>query len=60
MAEATEQQQPSSDGAAAAEAAARVPWEEERDSFRDSPELFVGAAFAGGFILARLLRRLGG
>jgi hypothetical protein len=31
----------------------------EDDTFADRPELFVGAAFVGGFVLARLLRLLG-
>jgi hypothetical protein len=30
----------------------------ETDPFADRPELFVGAAFAGGFALAMILRRL--
>jgi hypothetical protein len=30
----------------------------ERDPFAERPEAFVGAAFAGGIALARLLRRL--
>ena len=29
------------------------------DAFDERPELFVGAAFAGGFALAQLLKRLG-
>ena len=29
----------------------------ERDAFAERPEAFVGAAFAGGFALALLLRR---
>jgi hypothetical protein len=29
------------------------------DAFAERPELFVGAAFAGGLALAMLLRRLG-
>ena len=33
---------------------------EERGSFARHPELFVGAAFAGAFAAAKLLRRLGG
>lgn len=28
------------------------------DAFRQRPELYVGAAFAGGFLFARLLKRL--
>jgi hypothetical protein len=28
------------------------------DAFADRPELFVGAAFAGGFVLAQILKRL--
>lgn len=29
------------------------------DPFAEHPELFVGAALAGGFILAQILKRLG-
>lgn len=29
------------------------------DAFAERPELFVGAAFAGGIVLAQLLKRLG-
>jgi hypothetical protein len=29
------------------------------DPFAQRPEVFVGAAFAGGFVLAQILRRLG-
>ena len=29
------------------------------DPFRDRPEVYVGAAFAGGFVLAQILRRFG-
>jgi hypothetical protein len=29
------------------------------DAFRERPELFVGAAFVGGFALAQILKRLG-
>ena len=31
----------------------------EHDSFAERPELFVGAAFAGGLVLAGVLRWLG-
>jgi hypothetical protein len=31
----------------------------EEDVFSDRPELFVGAAFVGGFALAQILKRLG-
>lgn len=40
-------------------AGASPPWESEHDPFRSSPELFVGAAFLGGLVLARMLRRIG-
>jgi hypothetical protein len=30
----------------------------ESDGFAERPELFVGAAFVGGFLLAQLLKRL--
>jgi hypothetical protein len=33
--------------------------ESEGSAFRERPELFVGAAFVGGFALAQILRRLG-
>jgi hypothetical protein len=29
------------------------------DPFADRPELYVGAAFAGGFVIAKILGRLG-
>ena len=29
------------------------------DAFAEHPELFVGAAFAGGFVVAQILRRFG-
>jgi hypothetical protein len=29
------------------------------DTFAERPELFVGGAFAGGLIIAQLIRRLG-
>jgi len=29
------------------------------DAFANRPELFVGAAFVGGFALAQLLKRMG-
>ena len=32
--------------------------ESEQDSFAERPELFVGAAFAGGLVLALILRRI--
>jgi len=31
----------------------------EEDSFAERPELFVGAAFLGGFVLAQILKRFG-
>jgi len=31
----------------------------ERDAFSERPEVFVGAAFAGGLVVAGLLRWLG-
>ena len=31
----------------------------DEDTFAERPELFVGAAFAGGLVLAGLLRWLG-
>jgi len=31
----------------------------EDDTFAEHPELFVGAAFVGGFVLAQILKRLG-
>ena len=38
-----------------------APWESEQgtDGFDERPELYVGAAFAGGLLLAFLLKRLG-
>jgi hypothetical protein len=32
--------------------------ESDDDAFAERPEAFVGAAFAGGFVLALLLRRV--
>jgi hypothetical protein len=29
----------------------------EQDAFADRPEVFVGAAFIGGFVLAQILKR---
>jgi hypothetical protein len=29
------------------------------DAFNERPELFVGAAFAGGFLLAKFVKRFG-
>jgi hypothetical protein len=34
--------------------------ETESDPFAERPEAFVGAAFAGGFVLALILKRLAG
>jgi hypothetical protein len=31
----------------------------QQDQFAERPEVYVGAAFAGGFVLAKLLRRWG-
>jgi hypothetical protein len=41
-----------------ATATADVPWEVEKGPFDQSPELFAAAAFVGGFIVARLFRKL--
>jgi hypothetical protein len=30
------------------------------DAFDEHPEVFVGAAFVGGFVLAQILKRVGG
>ncbi len=32
---------------------------DDKDAFATRPELFVGAAFAGGLVLAQLLKRVG-
>ncbi len=46
--------------AATPEATSWHPQEEASDdAFAEKPELFVGAAFAGGLVLAGLLRWLG-
>jgi hypothetical protein len=29
------------------------------DAFEERPELFVGAAFVGGFVVAKILKRVG-
>jgi hypothetical protein len=40
------------------------PWEAQAatadDPFAERPELFVGAALVGGFVLAKVLKGLGG
>jgi hypothetical protein len=38
-----------------------APWEVESapSAFDEHPEVYVGAALAGGFLLAMLLKRLG-
>jgi hypothetical protein len=38
-----------------------APWESEQapSAYDDKPELYVGAAFAGGLVLALLLKKLG-
>lgn len=38
-----------------ADAQAQAP----RDAFEERPEVYVGAALAGGFLLALVLRKLG-
>ncbi len=38
----------------------RVAVEQAPDPFEERPELYVGAALAGGFVLALLLRRIAG
>ena len=45
--------------APAAESPAGAPGAESPDTFAKRPEVFVGAAFAGGLALAGLLRWLG-
>jgi hypothetical protein len=49
------------DTTATAEAAAESPLDAafEDDTFAEHPELFVGAAFVGGFVLAQILKRFG-
>jgi hypothetical protein len=44
---------PGGESPAAAHAAPEGP-----DAFAERPEVFVGAAFAGGLVLAQVLRRL--
>jgi hypothetical protein len=36
-----------------------LPDEVGQDTFAQRPEVFVGAAFAGGFVLAQILKRVG-
>jgi hypothetical protein len=43
--------------AAAGGAPASAPT--KTDAFADRPELFVGGAFVGGFVLAKILKRFG-
>jgi len=48
----------------AASPEASAPWQpqddpSEQDTFAERPELFVGAAFAGGLAIAGLIRWLG-
>ena len=46
-------------GAASTESPADAHAAAEHDVFAERPELFVGAAFAGGLVVAGLLRWLG-
>jgi hypothetical protein len=39
-------------------AAGPSPVASEKDAFAERPELFVGAAFAGGLVLAQILKRV--
>ena len=48
---------PSVDTTAAPRPAAVRP--QADDAFAERPELFVGAAFAGGLVLAQILKRFG-
>jgi hypothetical protein len=45
--------------ASAQESPVDAPPAAESDAFEERPELFVGAAFAGGLVVAGLLRWLG-
>ena len=51
--------EPTQEHDAAAEGAAETPLSVgvEDDPFAERPEAFVGAAFAGGLVLAMILRR---
>lgn len=40
-------------------AAAATPPTGQPDPFAERPELYVGAAFAGGFLLAKIVKRFG-
>ena len=52
--------EPTSDARAGGDAHGETPLSvaAETDPFADRPELFVGAAFAAGFALAMILRRV--
>ena len=40
-------------------AAAQSPPTPDHDAFAERPELYVGAAFAGGLVMAQILKRFG-
>ena len=58
-AEETAAELPPNEGATANRPLGETPLtvESESDAFAERPEMFVGAAFAGGFALAMILRR---
>ena len=64
MADQTEQataaEQPVNQGATGSRPLGETPLsvESEHDAFAERPEAYVGAAFAGGFALALILRRV--
>jgi hypothetical protein len=49
----------SAEVAAGERSSASPPPPHDNDPFAERPELYVGAAFAGGLILAKILRRFG-
>jgi hypothetical protein len=61
VAEETGAELPPNQGATASRPLGETPLtvESESDAFAERPEMFVGAAFAGGFALAMILRRFG-
>jgi hypothetical protein len=56
----TTESAPATEGASASPAGGQSPLSvgSDEDAFAERPEVFVGAAFAGGLALALILRRL--
>ena len=52
--------EPGGEEATGADGESASPVEKIPDAYQERPELYVGGAFVGGFVLAKLLGRLGG